>query len=531
MSQALTTRLFDVSQQSHQLVQTHSLLQADLDLLFIYIMRIPTVFQEAQAHLEPEYFDAHEIQYAIFWSALRDLMKTYNNISYEMVAAEINRRLTINPVVGDDIRYQMIQPNPNGLVWMLMCQHFEPSILNAAHARDLLRQFLIERTVIRPTSRVASQARNGTYPQDFMRFITQAMEQYQRVEAIRDIPLGGMMPERGAALPPPIQYVPTGLGFVDTYIKGQRRGDCNGLLGVFGSGKTTMGLQMALENAQNAALQAQMNNTVPELTVFLSYEEPQSKVEKRIWSYAAKIRRDKLEDMRDWNVLTQQHNMEAYERALSAAGDAGVQYSETERWDIAREWLNPAFVLLDMSGSENFPGAGNGYVDEAAALITRLSDQRQQPIRAVFADYAGLICKRYMESNGIAEERMRYYLNGIGDKFRRQIAERHNCTAWLLHQFNGDQNKRNPTTLLLSWSKVRYYQDRSAAAPTLQICGKFGGMIDVSNRYVPDPNTRSFIDPSSRSSLEGDATPRPARRGPPGLRDASLGALAGDSEY
>jgi hypothetical protein len=151
----------------------------------------------------------------------------------------------------------------------------------------------------------------------------------------------------------------------------------------------------------------------------------------------------------------------------------------------------------------------------------------------------------------------------LGDSLRRTVAEKHQATVWLLHQFNGDQNKRSPTVLLhhsdaaeskafaenlaacgclgvedkstgcrlLNWSKVRYYNDRSQSAPTLQINGMFGGMTDVSNRFTPDANTRTFIDPHSRSTLEGDSPP-PIRRGPPGLRPNLLaGAGAGDSEY
>lgn len=562
-SMIVAPRLFDVSQQAHQLPQTHSILSTDLDLMFIYIMRIPAVFLEAMAHIEPEYFDNEEIQYAIFWNTVRDLRRAYHQVSFDMVATEINRRLTLNPIVSDEVRCSMLQPNSNGLVWMAMQQPVDPQDLNGTYARDLMRRFLHERTVIRPLARVASQARGNTYPQEFMQFLKAAVDQNSRIDGIRDIPIGGAMPARGSELPAPIQYVPTGMSFVDNYIKGQRQGDCNGLLGVFGAGKTTMGLQITLENAMNSYTQAMINGTTPELNVFLSYEEPQSKVEKRIWSYAARIRRDKLEEMRDWNVLTTQNNMEDYERGLSAAGPNGVLYSETERWDIARQWLNSSFVLLDMSGSENYPNAGAGYVDEAAAMLTRLAETRQQKLRCITMDYAGLMCKRHMGANGVNEERMRYYLANLGDSLRRTIAEKHQATVWLLHQFNGDQNKRSPTVLLhhsdaaeskafaenlavcgclgvedkatgcrlLNWSKVRYYNDRSQSAPTLQIDGMFGGMRDVSNRFTPDANTRTFIDPHSRSALEGEA-PQPVRRGPPGLRPNLLaGAGAGDSEF
>lgn len=552
-----TTSLFTLSQQSHQVVHEQPIQLMDLDLLFIYIMRLPAIYSEACVHLHPQYFDGSEVQYAVFWAAYRDLRNSYTNVSYDMVANEINRRVAGSGMLTDDAIYQLIRQDEQGLVYSSMCRPL-PYELPQDHARDLLRRFLHERSVARPIARVLSHNRGNSYPRELMQILDQAQQQSLRIEGIRSMPVGGLMPQRGAALPPPMQFTPTGLSFIDSYIKGQRAGDCNGLLGVFGSGKTSMGSQLAMENAQNYYNKHLQTGETPGLSIFLSYEEPQSKVEKRLWAYAARIRRDKLESMENWDVLTGPNNIEPYERQLSSAGADGVIYCEQERWDIAMQWYNKCFRLFDMSGSEDFPGVGAGYVSEAAAMLTRLSETLQQPIRSVTIDYAGLVCRRYMQANNIGEERTRYYLSGIGDQIRREIAEKHQCTVWLLHQFNGDQNKRSATTLLhhsdaaeskafaenlavcgclgvedkatgcrlLNWSKVRYYQDRSQSAPTLQIDGRFGCMVDVSSRFVPDERSGSFVDPSARQALEGESDAPRRPRGPVGLR--TVDSIAGD---
>lgn len=556
-------QLFDMANQSHQLLHETPFNQAELDLLFIYIMRMPAIFNEAKAHLRPEYFDAVEAQYAVFWATVVDLEAQYHHVTYEMVAAEIQRRTASSHALSADVVYQVIREDREGLAYSVML-HPLTEQLSSDHARDLLRRFLHERTVARPITRIMSQSRGGSYPRNVMQLIDQASAQFRRIDAIRNVPIGGLMPQRGSPLPAPMQYTPTGLSFVDPYIKGQRKGDANGILGVFGSGKTTFGVQLALENAQNsynAYLTGQAER--PGLNVFLSYEEPESKVNKRLWAYAARIRRDKLETLQDWNQLTTPANIEPYERELSAAGVDGVIYSESERWDMAMPWYNSSFRLFDMSGSENFPAAGSGGVAEIVAMLSRLVEETGQPINSIVADYAGLICRRQMQTNNVSEEKTRFHLQSIGDDFRRQIAERFQCTAWLLHQFNGDQNKRSPTTLLhhsdaseskafaenlavcgclgvedkstgcrlLNWSKVRYFQDRSQSAPTLQIDGRFGSMVDVSNRYVPDPGTSTFVDPQSRHTLEGDtvAAPRRVGRGPVGLR--AIDGSAGDMGF
>jgi hypothetical protein len=535
-----TTPLFTLAQQSHQVVHETPISFQDLDLMFYYIMHVPQIFQEARGHLRAEYFDHGELSYALFWSVVCDLSDHYRQFDFHMVTNELNRRLSTNPIVTEELRDALTRPDITGIVFGAMCTvPGEPPCTE--HALDLLRRFLHERTVVRPVTRLLSQGRNGNYPRDVMQFLEAATTQARRLDGMRDIPVGGAMPEIGSPLAPPSIYIPTGLSFIDPYIKGQRPGDCNGILGCYGSGKTTLGVQLTMENAQNSWHNHLTTGEPPKLSIFMSYEEPQSKVERRLWSYAARIRRDKLESMKSWSELTTPDNLEDYERTLSGAGSAGIIYSESERWDQARTWYNKTFRLFDMSGSEDFPAVGSGYVQEAAALISRVRELTGMEIGTVTIDYAGLMARRYMQANNINEEKMRYFLAGLGDMLRREIAEKNQCTVWLLHQFNGDQNKRSSTTLLhhsdaaeakafaenlavcaclgtedkltgcrlLNFSKVRYYNDRSQSAPTLQIDGRFGCMIDVSHRFIVNPDTRSFMDPNTRNALEGQVSDRP----------------------
>lgn len=529
-------------------VMTPPISAADLDALMLHLLRDRSVLAEARRLLKVENFDPiNEPHYALLWDAVGELLEGYGNFTYESLLHAIHGRLARDPgCMHLDLQAQLLRPDMDGLLYW--CMHIDQNELHSNYARDILRRFLRERIIIQPLQMMIRQGDGRTYSRDFMEFLSSAQQMHQQIEAVRELPMAAVLPQRGSLLPPPQEYHPTGLGFCDRYIKGQRKGDCNGMLGVFGSGKTTWGMQLAVSNARRYYQEYMERGGTFEVSVFLSFEEPEKKVLPRLWANACKIRRDKCESLTDWNLLTTAANMEEYERKLfGGINDPNViQLGEADRWDEAFRWVNTTLVLFDMSGSEKFPYAGAGYVDEVVALLEQLTQTRNCRIGSVVVDYAGLMCKRYMQSNNIAEERLRYYLGGLGDQMRRRVAEQFDATVWLLHQFNAEQNKRAPTALLhhsdsaearnfaenlatcgclgvmdpvtgcilLNWSKVRYNRNGDIPMPTLQIDGQFCQMVDVSNRFIPDRATHRFIDPVTAHTIMGRTGP--VSNGPPG---------------
>ncbi len=523
---------------------------AELDTMFLHLLRCPAVFSEAVTMLNSSHFERTvEPHYMILWSAMCELHQLYGQYTYETLVTTIVSRLQADPsCMLDRDRDALLRSDSEGIIWSsLRCPEQE---LIPDFGRDLLRKFLRERAVVRPLKAIMNRNAGPGYIQSFAEVLRAANDDIQRIETLRQAPISGVMPRRGDPLPPPIEYTPTGIGFIDTFIRGQRVGDCNGILGVFGSGKTTLGIQLAVQNGRNYYKEHQETGKRPKISVFLSYEEPETKVQPRVWSNAAMLPRDKVENLR-WEDLTTQANLAQYEIQLAgdAARDGGYVHSESERWDITCNWLNTSFVLFDMSGSEKYPAAGSGYVDEVVAGLERIARERNADIGSVVIDYAGIMAKRHMQLKNISEDKLRHYIGGLGDALRRRVAEHFQATTWLLHQFNPEQNKRSPTTLLhhmdasesksfaenlavcgclgtkdeatgcilMNWSKVRYYVNRSQSKPTLQIDGRFCRMIDVSDRFVPDAISRTFTDPNSMTNIEG--TQRgPVSQGPPGRR-------------
>jgi len=523
--------------------------------MFLHIMRVSAIFADAQQMIRPEYFDrTTEPHYAVLWGALVEAHARYGTLNYECVSNFVLNRLTASPdTVSPGMRTALLQPDRNGIIYNGL--HSADTDLVPELGRDILRKFLRERGVIQPLRTLFNQGGGRTFISDMPELLNSAVSELGRIESLRTMPIAKSMPARGSEFPPPIIYEPTGLQFIDLFTRGQRRGDANGLLGVYGGGKTTLGLQIAVESARLAAAEGNQ-----ELSVYLSYEESESKVLPRIWANAGSIRKAKLESVfveENWDLLSTLTNLEPYERELTGSAP-GMVLSESERWDQARTLLDGHFVLFDMSGSENYPGAGAGYVDEIVGLLERLVRDRNASLRTVIVDYAGLVCRRHMEANDIAEERLRYFLGGLGDTLRRQVANRFNCTVWLLQQLNAEQPTKSPTTLLhhtnaaearnfaenlavcgclgtidrstgclmLNWSKVRYHSERTRPAPILQIDQHFCRFVDVSTEYTADPQCHTFLDASDARTIyggiDGDVPPRNPPRDIGNLPDVEI---------
>jgi hypothetical protein len=338
------------------------------------------------------------------------------------------------------------------------------------------------------------------------------------------------LPAIGSPLPAIDIFVPTGFGHIDDFIKGQLPGDCIGLLGVLNDAKITQLIDLAVQNAKNFHRAGVETGTHPKLSVFMSYEQPESLIEKRIWANATQIPLSKLSQLTDRSGLTTQANLEPYELELASQASMNlVVPSESERWGMAQVWLNQSFRLLDMTGSRKHPGAGAGHVDEVDEIVThleRLCTEADAEIGSVQIDDAQQLYARYMNAKKIGPVKLRYYLDGIADKLRRRIARRFKCAVWLGHHSAVKTNKRPPTELvhlweaaaskafaehldacgcfgvvdpvtgcvLLNWSKPRDYQVSRQPTPVLQVDSKFCRMIDVTDRYVPNSLTHSFIE-------------------------------------
>lgn len=524
---------------------------ADLTCLFIHMLRCRQLFLEAKTLLHVGLFDrVREPHWAILWATMVDLDAQFGNWTYESITHAINVRQRQDPSAMPDPYWNALtRADEQGIVYSTFCVRIED--LMPDYARELLRKYLHERTVVQPLSRHL-RTNGDAYVQNFAQLLAEATARVARIDSVRQAPIGSSMPMFGEALPPPVIKRPTGITYIDRHIVGQRRGDCNGILGIRGAGKTTLGLHMAIKHARQCFANA-LDGQEPQLSVFGSWEEPETKLQRRVWSNAAEISWSTLDTMTSWDELSTGQSLKAYERWR--ANDRDVM-GERERYEAAIQWVNRHFVFLDMSGTDRFPNAGRGGVPEIVSALNRVQEERGMKISQVVMDYAGLIVRRSMSERGVSPDAIRHELGPFGDRIRQEVAIRFDCTAWVMHQMSSDQGKRGPTTLLtdldaaeahnfgenmaavaclgsadpatkcqlLNWSKVRY-ADRLACPPSVvMINGDYYRFDDVSDRYQPDSVTRSFINPAEAEMISGTRSEGPVGR-PAGISRSTAASI------
>jgi len=542
---------------------------SELDLLFITSLRIPQFFADARREIEPKHFRIEtEIHYATLWKAMNTAFDRAGGFYYETLVVTVQQAFQAEPSPMLPEMWQNILDQSGGLLHHAMWE-IDPAQIDLETAYYTLQRFLRERAVAVPVQNLLQTNYDGSYAANTTDILATTLERAQRIDSLRTSPVPDeLLPERATFVPEPEQYTPTGFDYIDDYIGGERDGDANGLLGPFGSGKSTMLRAMGIRKARAQAA-AEAREGGAGVVFYVSYEEPLAKFEKRLWANAAKIQFERLRNLQSVDELTEDERRETYENALGQEAfrayyapptvTPGMMYpGERTRWDAARYWLNKYFAVSDMSGSGRYPNAGYGGIDELVGTIERTLTRRGGlPCRGVHIDYAGLMVARWMERRHLSQEYYTGELARLGERCRRMIAERFDCPVWLAHQFSGEANKRHPSALLhhadakgsrsfaenlavcgclgnkdqetgcirLNWSKVRYAFSLQKP-PILQIDGDFCEHKNVSSEYHVTSNKR-FVPTGSDPTYHG-TTPSGEAGGRPRM---NVSSAAGYNSY
>jgi hypothetical protein len=558
MSQAYQgTAPTDVVHLSQRLAETtQPINQAELEIFFNAACRYPGFFQEAARVVQEYHFDpAAEMQYALLWRALVAVAKDYGAPNTEtLTVAVYNYLQQQGGMLPEDLVQSILRQDGQGLIWSSM--NTEADATTLAFARAILQRFLHERTIVIPLRRQLSQGVGGSYPANMGDFLQAIVKQQDTIRSVREVPRAIVAPAIGTPITrTPDVFKLIGIPWIDRLLHGHRVGDANGIIGVIGGGKTTMAVHMAAASAKQCWTDAQQSGKRPEFVIFVTAEEPESKVLPRIQSAAFQIPRVKLAGLSDWSQLTTQATLDHYEQQLSIDIGGGQDIlSETDRWHLNHQWVNECFELLDFSGSDRYPHAGEGFIPEMVANIDALIQMRngQQP-RAVFIDWAGILCERHMDSIGVTRDQIRHYLGPFGGMVRRQISERFQTTSWIAHQIKGSELTSSPTKLLhhsmaaestafatelavcgcigvpdadsgcrrLNFSKIRYRDQVEVEPVTVRIHPLFNMLEDVSTRYGVSDDGRSFAllaDLLQTQGMSAAGTRNQPQAGPQGLR-------------
>ncbi len=532
-----------------------------IEWMLICFAQDQQLFAEARTLIAAHHFLAKEAPLQLVYEAMCQSKDQFGGITYETVSDLAAGMLQQNQslILTQEQQQIIFRPDEYGLIFQI-CEPggVEMNDTNRNFARTLLQRFAQERTVIEPLRRVVNPAFNVGVP-DLSSFLDVLTRQQSRLATLQNLPLVDVVPQVGTPLQQSYVFKQTGVSFIDGPLGGQREGDCNGIIGPTGGGKTTLAIQLAVAAAKQSWAESQRLSKPPGLVVYMTVEEAAIKLRPRIWSAFFNIPRTKLETLADWGQLTQPGQLDPYELLMQA--DQERKLSEIERYQAYGPQLAQCFRLVDLSGSDAHPNAGSGFIPEMVSVLSRFD----APIDMVLLDYAGLSCARHMHAMGKADQTYyRSLLKNFGDMMRKEISERFRCTTWVLHQLKGEAGSASPFKLMhhtdageskdfaenmavcgclgvpdphtgcrrFNWSKCRYRPNEQIAPPTLRINEKFAYMEDVTEVFAIDEGGRQFVTREDLQQVHGaEHATRRVQSGPAGLRRTDHPAsLAGVTE-
>ncbi len=220
---------------------------------------------------------------------------------------------------------------------------------------------------------------------------------------------------------------PTGIPFVDKLIEGgAAAGEILGVLGGYGSCKSTLGNMIVVEAAKNELRRMRKPNydSKTKLAFLFFWESAyENDFRFRALSYWAEIKLDRLRSMRGWDSL-------------------GVR--ERGRAKEVIRLLNKWTYYSDMSGADgtSFNRGTEGVEEIVRTIESKLEDRKMNGVSTVIIDYAGIMVDRFLVAHDISEDAFRHHLRRLVWELKTQVACRFKCDVWLLHQLNTEANSR-----------------------------------------------------------------------------------------
>lgn len=420
------------------------------EMMMATLIRNENAFLAVRETLKPENFEAFEVGYAVTWKLVCQLYEDCGELpDDEMLLSELQNAIAADPHLMDETEMDMLS---TFIEWAFNPESFKKDLTTwNAYTRwavKVTKQFLEERLIAQTKEVVQSV---DTVPIDIPGLMASARDKAEEIASLDVSDEEELFPIDWTHTQK-LEITSTGIPYLDSFLGGGHvPGEVYGILGPYGSCKTTIAVMLAAEAAKKSVHIAVSEEKPLPLIFIVSYEERMTGVRGRLLGYAAKIIRASIENMKpDMSNLSRQKNMRDYERRLFHDDlQAGKKImGELGRAKRAVEYLNQYIVPLDMTGFGKSRGRGAGYVPEIARLISSSLRKRQQRwdrkvcCGPVVIDYVGAMVKRHMSAHEIDMSEMRHYIHNSVLRSKSEIADVYDCPVWLMHQFSGDANSR-----------------------------------------------------------------------------------------
>jgi len=423
------------------------LARPQIEAMLCGVVRDEAIYIQVREHLAPGTFSqVGEAHFELLLESLYDLIDEGRykpaEVPHPAMAMQIQHKLTYEGFSVEDRLEDEIfgtDDDPGLLHWIYS---YPAEDINRDFILDLVRGFLMERTINAEIRDLV-----GDDPDEVRLGIEDKLAEFVvKTEIIKSVGVSHsyeFMPEVYQATP--IVRFPTGASWIDNRLGGHACGDVNGVIGVFGGGKTTTGTMLTVNAADYFRSRVLEDpGSRPKVAVFLTYEEhPARDVRPRLFCAAASIWKETVEEMTSFDDLSRTGNLRDYERKWwdeQGVTDPALRLGERERLQAAASRLNAHIRIEDMRA----PGRGGGGVPEIVGRLESLRQTKQVDIGLVVIDYVNAMARRRLKHTGAElDKKMRAEVVGLPEDIKQQVAERYGCPVWLLQQYNAEANKKS----------------------------------------------------------------------------------------
>lgn len=514
------------------------------ETLMAYLLRHPGVYAEARQVLTPEHFtESFEIIWAIVWRSCMDLSDQYGALPPQgMLETDALARIAEHP---GEVPPEGVTELRNFMEYIF---DFDVSLLFSPeyqqYGYDLLHRFLKERHWTDPVRRFIQELGDAV-PVDVPNLLEDFKNRYAQVQGasatvMEDlVPIGGLEEEA-------LHITSTGFTFLDEPMGGGAAdGECYGLLGTYGSGKTMLACGIGAEAATRCVREAVKTRKLPRHVFHFTYETPPNDIRKRVIAYLAQIKLDNLNQVPYAEHLSKTGRRHAYEEEMFPTDPRG----EWERYNDTRS-IWQTYHIANMTGPRSNPKAGSGGIEEIAAELEKFHTRWRFIPDTVIIDYALVCVRRFIKAKGWdVDRKLRHLVGEFGDECRRLIASRYGCRVWILNQLSGQANRRAPgarmshadsaeatnfaenlwyafclgnknpesNTVVIECTKKRRSEGTNETS-VLELRGDMARFVTADSRYMIDPNTNRIVKKSvgevvAPSSSSGGRGAQPRRHG------------------